>query len=113
VPTFRRLLGFLRPYRRPVGLSFVLAMAAMGMTVAIPYLTGRAIDQVRAGDKHDLVMLGLLVLAAGVLRLTLTLARRVVAGQVSLGVEYDLRKRLYGHLLAQSSRSSTASRPGS
>jgi ABC-type multidrug transport system fused ATPase/permease subunit len=101
VPTFRRLLGFLRPYRRPVGLSFVLAMAAMGMTVAIPYLTGRAIDQVRAGDKHDLVMLGLLVLAAGVLRLTLTLARRVVAGQVSLGVEYDLRERLYGHLLAQ------------
>jgi ATP-binding cassette subfamily B protein len=101
VLTFRRLLGFLRPYRRDVALSFGLAMAAMAATVLIPYLTGRAIDQVRAGDKHDLVMLGVFVLVAGVLRLSLTLARRVVAGRVSLGVEYDLRERLYGHLLGQ------------
>jgi ATP-binding cassette subfamily B protein len=101
MPTFRRLLGFLRPYRRDVTTSFLLAMAAMGMTVLIPYLTGRAIDQVRAGDKHDLVMLGLLVLGAGVLRLSLTLFRRVVAGRVSLGVEYDLRERMYAHLLGQ------------
>ncbi|HEX6388385.1 MAG TPA: ABC transporter ATP-binding protein [Solirubrobacteraceae bacterium] len=101
MPTFRRLLGFLRPYRRGVAWSFALAMAAMGMTVLIPYLTGRAIDQVRAGDKDDLVTLGIVVLVAGVLRLGLTLARRVVAGRVSLGVEYDLRERLYGHLLGQ------------
>jgi ATP-binding cassette subfamily B protein len=99
MPTFRRLLGFLRPYRRGVVASALLAAAAMGMSVLIPYLTGRAIDRVRAGDKHDLVLLGALVLGAGVLRLLLTLARRVVAGHVSLGVEYDLRERMYGHLL--------------
>ena len=43
MPTFKRLLGFLRPYRRPVALSFVLAGGAIGMTVLIPYLTGVAI----------------------------------------------------------------------
>ena len=32
------------------------------------------------------------------LRLALTVARRLVAGRVSLGVELDLRKRIYAHL---------------
>ncbi|MDQ3103283.1 MAG: ABC transporter ATP-binding protein/permease, partial [Actinomycetota bacterium] len=36
--------------------------------------------------------------AAGVLRLALTAARRVIAGKVSLAVEFDLRARIYGHL---------------
>jgi ATP-binding cassette subfamily B protein len=99
--TFWRLLTFLRPYRAGVIGSLLLAALAMTMTVAIPYLTGRAIDNVRAHDKHDLLVLGVVVAAAGLLRLLLTVARRLVAGQVSLGVEYDLRRRLYGHLLEQ------------
>jgi ABC-type multidrug transport system fused ATPase/permease subunit len=98
--TFRRLISFLRPYRRAVIVSAVLAAAAMVMTVAIPWLTGRAIDQIRAHDTHDLDRLGLAVAAAGVLRLLLTVARRLVAGRVSLGVEQDLRQLLYGHLLS-------------
>ena len=99
--TLRRLLTFLRPYRAAVIGSLVLAALAMTMTVAIPFLTGRAIDQVRADDKDALVALGIAVAVAGLLRLLLTVVRRIVAGRVSLGVEYDLRERLYAHLLAQ------------
>jgi ATP-binding cassette subfamily B protein len=99
--TFWRLLTFLRPYRAGVIGSLVLAALAMVATVAIPYLTGRAIDQVRAGDSHALMVLGGAVAVAGVLRLALTVSRRLVAGQVSLGVEYDLRTRLYTHFLGQ------------
>ena len=98
--TFRRLLRFLRPYRGGVIVSGVLAALAMVATVAIPWLTGRAIDQVRQGDRADLEVLAVAVAAAGVLRLALTVARRLVAGRVSLGVELDLRRRLYGHLQA-------------
>ena len=36
--------------------------------------------------------------AAGILRLGLTMVRRVVAGKVSLAVEFDLRERFYAHL---------------
>ncbi|MEA2340928.1 MAG: ATP-binding cassette, subfamily bacterial [Solirubrobacteraceae bacterium] len=97
---FGRLLKFLAPYRTGVIISFVLAAAAMVMTVAIPYLTGRAIDQIRSGDKPQLLTLALAVAGAGVLRLALTVVRRLVAGRVSLGVEYDLRSRLYAHLLS-------------
>jgi len=98
--TFVRLLGWLRPYRRGVVLSGLLAAAAMVMTVAIPWLTGRAIDRIREGDKAGLTTLGLAVLGAGVLRLALTVARRLIAGRVSLGVELDLRNRMYQHLQA-------------
>jgi ABC-type multidrug transport system fused ATPase/permease subunit len=100
VSTFRRLLGFLRPYRPAVVLSAALAAVAMVITVLIPWLSGRAIDQIRAGDGHDLNRIGILIAVAGVARLVLTVARRLVAGRVSLGVEQDLRGRLYAHLLS-------------
>ena len=95
--TFWRLLGFLRPYRGPVAASFVLAAAAMGTGVLIPFLVGRTVDEIRSGGT-DLWPLGIAVAAAGVLRLAFSVSRRLVAGRVSLGVEYDLRNRMYGHL---------------
>jgi ABC-type multidrug transport system fused ATPase/permease subunit len=98
VSTFRRLLGFLRPYRVAVAWSFVLAFGAIAATVLIPYLTGRAIDSVRAHHRHALTMLAIAIVAAGLGRLAFSVARRLVAGKVSLGVEVDLRNRLYGHL---------------
>jgi ATP-binding cassette subfamily B protein len=97
--TFWRLLGFLRPYRSGVVVSFVLAAAAMGVGVLIPYLVGRTIDDIGAGGP-DLRPLALAVIAAGLLRLVFSVARRMVAGRVSLGVEYDLRNRMYQHLHA-------------
>ncbi|HEY6781161.1 MAG TPA: ABC transporter ATP-binding protein [Thermoleophilaceae bacterium] len=97
--TFWRLLGFLRPYRGGVILSLLLAAAAMGTGVLIPYLVGQTIDEIRHGGEN-LWPLGLAIVGAGVLRLIFSVARRIVAGTVSLGVEYDLRNRMYGHLHA-------------
>ena len=96
--TFRRLLSFLRPYRLPLGGSLLLAWAAMGMTVLIPWLIGEAIDAIRGGERPDLLPLAGVIVGAGALRLGLTFVRRVIAGRVSLAVEYDLRARLYRHL---------------
>ena len=95
--TFWRLLGFLRPYKGGVIVSFVLAAAAMGVSVLIPYLVGRTVDEIR-DNSTNLWPLALAVAGAGVLRLAFSVARRIVAGRVSLGVEYDLRNRMYGHL---------------
>ena len=96
--TFRRLLRFLRPYRRQLWGSLVFAWAAMGMTVLIPWLIGRAVNAIEAGEQPDLLPLALAIVVAGVLRLGLTMVRRVVAGRVSLAVEFDLRERFYAHL---------------
>jgi ABC-type multidrug transport system fused ATPase/permease subunit len=96
--TLRRLLGFLRPYRGAVRWSFALAAGTVGMTVLIPYLTGRAINSISAHDRHTLMTWAIVIVAAGVARLGLSVSRRLVAGRVSLGVEYDLRNALYTHL---------------
>lgn len=98
--TFRRLLGFLSPYRAGVIGSFLLAAGAMATTVLIPLLTGWAIDAIRAHHRHDLIVWAIAIAVIGALRLVLSAARRLVAGRVSLGVEFDLRNRLYGHLQA-------------
>jgi ATP-binding cassette subfamily B protein len=96
--TYRRLMGFLRPYRRQLWGSLAFAWAAMGMTVLIPWLIGQAVNAIEDGRKPDLLPLTLAIVGAGVLRLGLTVVRRLVAGQVSLAVEFDLRQRFYGHL---------------
>jgi ATP-binding cassette subfamily B protein len=97
VKTFVRLLGFLRPYRRGVIASFALAGIAMVAGVAIPFLVGRTVDEIRRGET-DLWPLAIAIAAAGLLRLGFSVARRLVAGRLSLGVEYDLRNRMYAHL---------------
>ena len=87
------------PYRKGVSWSFALAFGAMGGTVLIPYLTGRAINAVRAHDHHELIVLGdrhrrRRPGAAGA-------QRRCGAwspARSRSGVELDLRNRLYGHL---------------
>jgi ATP-binding cassette subfamily B protein len=96
--TFWRLLGFLRPYRRAAIWSFVLAFGALIGTVLIPYLTGVAINAVRAHNHHRLVLLVLAIVAAALTRLVFSVLRRLVAGRVSLAVEVDLRNALYGQL---------------
>jgi ATP-binding cassette subfamily B protein len=98
--TFRRLLGFLRPYRSGVILSFVLATLAMVASVAIPWLVGQGIDRVRAHDHTGLRNYAIAIAVAGLLSFALTVARRLIAGRVSLGVEYDLRNTMYAHLQA-------------
>jgi ABC-type multidrug transport system fused ATPase/permease subunit len=91
-------MGFLRPYRAQLWGSLAFAWAAMGMTVLIPWLIGRAVNAIEAGNKPDLLPLSLAILGAAVLRLGLIVVRRVVAGKVSLGVEFDLRQTFYAHL---------------
>ncbi|HEX3392242.1 MAG TPA: ABC transporter ATP-binding protein [Solirubrobacteraceae bacterium] len=110
--TFYRLLGFLRPYKRGLAISWVLASAAMVMTVLLPGLTGAAVEAINKGashaahhqtalrdeDRETLLLIAAAILAAALVRWGLTYWRRMIAGRVSLGIEYDLRDRLYRHM---------------
>jgi ABC-type multidrug transport system fused ATPase/permease subunit len=97
--TFRRLLGFLAPYRAQVIASAVLAAGSQAAGLLIPYLTGRVIDAARAGDSRSRIYTyALLIVGAGALQGVLMFFRRWLAGRLSLAVEYDLRNRVYAHL---------------
>jgi ATP-binding cassette subfamily B protein len=91
-------MGFLRPYRPQLWGSLAFAWAAMGMTVLIPWLIGNAVNAIDEHDKPDLLPLALAIFGAAILRLGLTVVRRLVAGKVSLAVEFDLRQLFYAHL---------------
>ncbi|MCW3030235.1 MAG: transporter ATP-binding protein [Solirubrobacterales bacterium] len=110
--TFYRLLGFLRPYKRGLAVSWLLASLAMVVTVLIPYFTGSAVEAIKRGDlhtrqhqlaqrahdRHTLLVLAIVIAAVVLARWLLTYMRRLIAGRVSLGIEYDLRERMYAHL---------------
>ena len=102
--TFRRLLGFLRPYRKQLWGSLVFAWAAMAFTVLIPLLIGHSVNEIRTAPRARPTIpcscSRLAIVGAAILRLGLTLVRRLVAGKVSLAVEFDLRQRFYNHLQA-------------
>jgi ABC-type multidrug transport system fused ATPase/permease subunit len=97
--TFRRLLGFAAAHRRLLRLSIVLALAAQAFALAIPNLTGRAIDDaIQPHDRGRLWLWAGLIVGAGLAGGGLMVARRIVAGRLSLNVEFDLRQSLYTHL---------------
>jgi ABC-type multidrug transport system fused ATPase/permease subunit len=96
--SFVRMLAFLRPLRRGVMLSLVLSCVAIVGTVAIPLLLGKTVDAIKSGERSHLLPYVLAIVAAGILRVALSVPRRLIAGRVSLAVEYDLRNRLYRHL---------------
>jgi ATP-binding cassette subfamily B protein len=91
-------MGFLRPYRLQLWGSLAFAWAAMGMTVLIPWLIGQAINAIHDEKKANLLPLAAVILGAAILRMGLTVVRRLVAGKVSLAVEFDLRQMFYAHL---------------
>ena len=110
--TFYRLLGFLTPYKRGLSISWGLASLAMVMTVALPELSAHAVEAIRKGavrahghtaaarahDRHTLLVLSLVILGVVLARWAFMYWRRIVAGRMSLAVEYDLRERMYGQL---------------
>jgi ABC-type multidrug transport system fused ATPase/permease subunit len=110
--TFYRLLGFLRPYRRGLAVSWLLATLALVVTVLIPRLTGSAVEAIRRGDahahahqlaarahdRHTLLVLAIVIVAIVIGRWLLTYMRRMIAGRISLAIEVDLRELIYGQL---------------
>ena len=98
--TFVRLLGFLRPYKWSLVASVVLAIGSQAAGLALPALTGYAIDHALPDQDERLLQLivGLIALA-GLVKALMLVGRRFIAGRQALGVEFDLRNALYSRLL--------------
>ena len=97
--TFRRLLGFLWPYRVSLGISVALAIGAQFLALALIWLSGSVVDAVNRHEHHRLKFLIELVVVIGVTRALMMLGRRLISGRQALGVELDLRNALYAKLL--------------
>jgi ATP-binding cassette subfamily B protein len=97
--TFVRLVGFLKPYRVGLVVSVVLAAGAQAAQIAIILLSGAAIGAIKNGHHQQLWTLIAWIVAIGVARALFMSGRRFIAGNQALGVEYDLRMRIYSKLV--------------
>jgi len=102
VRTFWRITKLLGDYKLLTVAGFVLAFAQMGLGLVVPRITQLTIDRALLGGESGLlVWYGLGLLGVGVVRFVVGVTRRYVSGKASLGIEYDLRDRLWAHLLRQ------------
>src|SRR5881394_4307268 len=99
--TFARLLSFLRPYKRGLVISIVLAIGSQACQIALILVTGKnVIDQ--ALTNHDTQQLWLYVgaiVVLGFVSAVLMSGRRLISGKQALDVEMDLRQGLYSHFV--------------
>jgi ATP-binding cassette subfamily B protein len=99
--TFARLLSFLRPYRRGLAISVVLAVGSQAAQIALIWVTGRDVID-KALVNHDKSQLWLYVGAIAVLGLisaAFMSGRRLISGKQALDVEMDMRQGLYSHFV--------------
>jgi ATP-binding cassette, subfamily B, bacterial len=103
--TFFRLLGFLKPYKWSLAVSIVLAVGSQAAAIIAAYLTGDALAHViESEDRDRLWMLVVAILVVGVARALFMAGRRLISGRQALGVEFDLRNRMYAKFLRLSFR---------
>jgi ATP-binding cassette subfamily B protein len=99
--TFARLLSFLRPYKRGLVVSIVLAIGSQACQIALIWVTGKNVID-GALENHDTRKLWLYVatiVVLGFVSAVLMSARRLISGKQALDVEMDMRQRLYSHFV--------------
>ncbi len=102
--TFARLLSYLRPYRRGLVISVVLALGSQGCQIALLVVTGRNVidEALLKHDEHRLWLYVTVIAVLGLMSGVLMLARRLISGKQSLDVEMDMRGGMYSHLVRMS-----------
>ena len=101
--TFWRILKLLGGYKWLTFVGFALAFAQMGLGLVVPRIIQLTINNALIGGKTSLlVTYGLVLLGVAVVRFVVSVGRRLASGKASLAIEYDLRNRMWSHLLKQS-----------
>ena len=87
-----------RPYRVRTLLAIGSLLAATAISLAPPYLIGRAVDEVSRGESSTLTWIVAAFLAAGVLGLLAGYAQTYFTGWTGERMLADLRNHLFRHL---------------
>lgn len=96
-PTLRHLFPLWWAQRRQVLPALLFALAFTAMSLAIPVLIQRTIDDAIDGDGDTALLLGYLgaIVVAAVLRFVLNFKRRYATARIGIAVEARLRQMMY------------------
>lgn len=94
-----RLMPYVRPYRLFAVLAFLSMLVYVGSQVAIPFLLGRGIDgYIKQGDFRGLLVMGGVFIAVALGGMAANFFQQLFMAKVGLGMLYDLRRAMFGHL---------------
>ncbi|MCB0792480.1 MAG: ABC transporter ATP-binding protein [Flavobacteriales bacterium] len=97
---FARVMTFVRPYRTVFWVTFALTILLSGIGVVRPLLMGDMIDHhALTGDKSGLIRMTLVVMALLVIETLVQFYQAYWTSWLGQAVTFDLRTRLYAHLL--------------
>ncbi len=101
----RRILQFARPYRRLIVFFVSLVVITSALAVTPPLLFKEIIDEgVLAGNRRLLIILGIVVAALAVVQAVLGLVQRWCSAKIGEGLIFDLRTRVFDHVVADAGR---------
>jgi len=92
------LYRLIRPYKAQTALAILTLLAATAVSLAPPYLVGRAVDEVKGGHTHGLRWIVIAFVAAGVLGIVSSYAETYFTGWTGERMLADLRNYLFRHL---------------
>jgi len=95
----RRLLTYLKPYRRSAVLAIACLIAGSAISIVQPYLTKVAIDQhIRNGDFNGLSQIAALYILTLLCVFALSFAQTWIINIMGQKIMYDLRMQIFRHL---------------
>lgn len=101
--TWRRILGYARPYRSLIWVFLVILVIDAGLTVAQPLLFKRIIDQgITPGNSAVVTTTAIIAGVVALVDAGLGLLNRWYSARIGEGLIYDLRTEVFGHVQTQS-----------
>jgi len=95
----RRLLGYIRPYKRQMAAAIALMVVSSLLSVAGPWIIGRAIDDgIRVGDSTTLRFWTAVFVIAALVEWVTNRGRIAIMAYVGTRVVADVRSQLFRHL---------------
>lgn len=95
----RRLLTYLRPYKRYVGLALVLILVESGLEVTFPWLTKIAIDRyIATANMAGLALIAAVYVILLTVRFVVASAETYVLQNTGQNIMYDMRMQVFRHL---------------
>lgn len=99
-PKFLRLMAYLRPHRRAVVLGLLALFIVNALGVSIPLMIARIVDELTVAFTFRRLWLSvLLVLILASVMWVIRMASRVFLFGAGRQVEFDLKQRIFEHLL--------------
>ncbi len=97
---FRKLLGYLRPHWRITSLGILALFVVNGLGAYLPLLLSKAIDELEiAFDFNRVVFHALVLLGLASIMWVIRMASRVLLFGTGRQVEFDLKQKIFEHLL--------------